>query len=189
MLIFHFLLILIIWAASSVFRSQSFLQTILDQIELLYKQKRISTQAGLRFAKFNIQIEFNFLKETSIIIFVSEKIKMIKSKQNTEHYNWGENCDSWVLVNSENLSIKQEIMPPNSKEELHSHKNAQQFFFILKGKATFVVDGEVFKVAENSGFYITPNKNHLIENKSDVNLEFLVISNPSTNNDRFVIKN
>ncbi|MPS73937.1 MAG: cupin domain-containing protein [Chryseobacterium sp.] len=113
---------------------------------------------------------------------------MIKSRQNSEHYIWGGNCDSWILLNSENLSIKQETMPPHSKEQLHFHKNAQQFFFILKGKATFVVDEEVFEVAENSGFHITPNKNHLIENKSDVDLEFLVISNPSTNNDRFAVE-
>ncbi len=113
---------------------------------------------------------------------------MIKSKQNSEHYIWGENCDSWILLNLKNLSIKQEIIPPHSKEQLHFHKSAQQFFFILKGKATFVVDEEVFEVVENSGFHITPNKIHLIENKSDVDLEFLVISNPSTNNDRFAVE-
>ena len=113
---------------------------------------------------------------------------MIKSKQNSEHYIWGGNCDSWVLLDSQNLSVKQETMPPNSKEQLHFHKNAQQFFFILKGKATFVVDEETFEVTENSGFHIAPNKKHWVENQSDVDLEFLVISNPSTNNDRFAIE-
>ncbi len=113
---------------------------------------------------------------------------MIKSKQNSEHYLWGGNCEGWILLDSENLSIKQEWMPPNSKEQLHFHRNAQQIFFILKGKATFIVDREVFEVAENSGFHITPNKNHLIENKSDMDLEFLIISNPSTNNDRFAVE-
>ena len=113
---------------------------------------------------------------------------MRASKQNSEHYIWGENCDSWVLLDSESLSVKQEKMPPKSKELLHFHKNAQQFFFILKGKATFVVDEEVFEIAENSGFHITPDKNHLIENQSDTDLEFLVISNPSTNNDRFAVE-
>jgi len=107
------------------------------------------------------------------------------SKQNSEHYIWGENCDSWVLLNSEHLSIKQEIIPPNSKEEFHFHKTAQQFFFILKGVATFIVNEEIFEVEEQSGFHIAPNQVHLIENKSNVDLEFLVISNPSTNNDRF----
>ncbi len=113
---------------------------------------------------------------------------MIKSKQNTEHYIWGGNCDSWVLLDSQELSVKQEIMPPKSKEQLHFHKNAQQFFFILKGKATFIVEGETFEAAENSGFHIIPGKQHWIENLSDTDLEFLVISNPSTNNDRFAVE-
>jgi len=107
------------------------------------------------------------------------------SKQNSEHYIWGENCDSWVLLNSENLSIKKEVIPPNSKEQFHFHKIAQQFFFILKGVATFIVEDETFEVDEKAGFNIAPNKVHLIENRSNVDLEFLVISNPATNNDRF----
>lgn len=107
------------------------------------------------------------------------------SKQNLEHYIWGENCDTCVLLNSEHLSIKQEIIPPNSKEEFHFHKTAQQFFFILKGVATFIVDDETFEVEEQSGFHVAPNQVHLIENRSNVDLAFLVISNTSTNNDRF----
>jgi mannose-6-phosphate isomerase-like protein (cupin superfamily) len=63
---------------------------------------------------------------------------MIQSKEDFEHYIWGNNCDSWVLLNSKNPSIKQEIMPPKTKEQLHFHKNAQQFFFILKGKQNFI---------------------------------------------------
>ena len=82
------------------------------------------------------------------------------SKQNSEHYIWGGNCDSWVLLNSEHLSIKQEIIPPNSKEEFHFHKTAQQFFFILKGVATFIVSEETFEVEGKSGFYIAPNQVH-----------------------------
>ncbi len=110
------------------------------------------------------------------------------SKQNSEHYIWGENCDSWILLNLESLSIKQEIIPPNSQEEFHFHKTAQQFFFIIKGTATFVIDEKTFEVEEKSGFYIAPEQVHLIENRSNVDLEFLVISNPSTNNDRFVTR-
>lgn len=110
---------------------------------------------------------------------------MIASKQNSEHYIWEDHCDSWVLLNSENLSIKQEIMPPGAKEQLHYHNNAQQFFYILKGKATFCVDDKEYEVSEKSGFHIQANQNHLIKNDTDNNLEFLVISNPSTNNDRF----
>ncbi len=58
-------------------------------------------------------------------------------KQTAQHYQWGDNCESWVLVDTEGLSVKQETMPGGMKENLHFHVNAQQFFFILKGTATF----------------------------------------------------
>ena len=56
---------------------------------------------------------------------------MIKTKENSEHYFWGEQCDSWVFHNNDNLVVKQEMMPPKTSEKLHFHKLAQQFFYIL----------------------------------------------------------
>lgn len=112
---------------------------------------------------------------------------MNKSKQNSEHYFWGEKCDSWVLLNSENLSIKQEKMPKETKEKLHFHKKAQQFFYILSGVATFYINNEKFKLNANEGISILPNTKHFIANESLVDLEFLVISNPTTNEDRILI--
>jgi len=40
-------------------------------------------------------------------------------------------------------------MPPKTKEQLHFHKNAQQFFFILKGKVKFHKEGNILEVPEN----------------------------------------
>jgi mannose-6-phosphate isomerase-like protein (cupin superfamily) len=112
---------------------------------------------------------------------------MTKSKENSEHYLWGNNCDSWVLLNSENLSIKQEKMPKGTKEKLHFHEKAQQFFYILSGKATFYVKDERFEVNAKEGISILPTVNHFISNESLEDLEFLVISNPSTNSDRILV--
>lgn len=102
-----------------------------------------------------------------------------------QHYKWGNNCDGWVLVDSDELSVKQELMPKQTAESLHYHKKAQQFFFILKGIATFEVEGRSFSINENEGFYIPAGKKHRILNNSDSNLEFILSSQPSTNNDRF----
>lgn len=112
---------------------------------------------------------------------------MIKTKKNTEHYFWGENCDSWVFHNAENLVIKQEIMPPKTSEKLHFHELAQQFFYVLKGEATFYIEEEKFTVKLGQGIAINPKMKHFIANESLGNLEFLVISNPGTDNDRILI--
>ena len=112
---------------------------------------------------------------------------MIKTKANSEHYFLGEHCDSWVFHNNDNLVVKQEMMPPKTSEKLHFHKLAQQFFYILKGEATFYIEEEKFTVKSRGGIAIEPKKKHYFANESDENLEFLVISNPSTDEDRVLV--
>lgn len=105
-------------------------------------------------------------------------------KTTAPHYTWGNACDSWVLVNTEGLSVKQEAMPPGTREQLHFHSQAQQFFFVLTGTATFYIDGKKEIVSAQQGLHILPNTHHYIANETSEALEFLVISQPSTNYDR-----
>lgn len=111
---------------------------------------------------------------------------MMLNKNNAlHHYKWGNNCDGWVFVDTNELSVKQELMPRHTAESLHYHKNAQQFFFILKGSATFEVEGKSYSVQQLEGFYIAAGKRHRIINNTNSNLEFILSSQPSTNSDRF----
>lgn len=112
---------------------------------------------------------------------------MIKNKQNSEHYFWGEKCEGWHFLNSSSLSVIEELMLPNTKEKLHFHKNAEQFFYILKGSATFSVEDENFVLKEQEGIRIKPNKKHQIKNLTDQELRFLVISSPKVSDDRFEV--
>lgn len=102
-----------------------------------------------------------------------------------QHYKWGNDCDGWVFVDADALSVKQERMPQQTAEALHYHQKAQQFFFILKGIATFEVEEQFFWVKDNEGFHIPAGKKHRIINNGNTDLEFILSSQPSTNNDRF----
>jgi mannose-6-phosphate isomerase-like protein (cupin superfamily) len=115
-------------------------------------------------------------------------MQKIIEKETSEHYVWGDNCDSWVLTDLPNLSIKQESMPIGTREKLHFHDNSQQFFYILKGKATFYIDDDKFIVTSSKGILIQPKSLHFISNEDDEVLDFLVISQPTTNNDRIVVE-
>ena len=106
------------------------------------------------------------------------------NKENSRTYKWGDNCDSWVFVDNPNLSIKMESMPSWTKEKLHFHSKAQQFFFILKGTAKFYIADKTESVGENQGILIDPKTKHYIANETAKKLDFLVISQPTTNNDR-----
>ena len=109
---------------------------------------------------------------------------MVSKHNSLKHYQWGNNCDGWNFVDDNSLSVKQERMPPNTEEQLHYHQNAQQFFFILKGTATFEIDGTTTAVNENEGICIHPMAKHKIMNRANADLEFILTSQPSTINDR-----
>ena len=109
---------------------------------------------------------------------------MITSTENAEHYIWGAQCDGWHLLKSNTLSVIQERMPPATGEQLHYHHHAQQVFYILAGIATFEVDGELKTVSANQSIHILPGVKHRILNNNDVDLCFLVISEPKAHGDR-----
>ncbi len=105
-------------------------------------------------------------------------------KHPLQHATWGNKCDAFTLMDTEALSIKQEAMPANTAEELHYHKEAQQFFYILQGEAVFEIDYAIILLQKGEGIEVSPGIHHRILNKQTELLEFLVCSQPSTVNDR-----
>lgn len=108
------------------------------------------------------------------------------SKATAEHYLWGSQCDGWRLVNTPHLTVIQERMPPGTCEVRHSHQKARQFFFILTGQATIEWNGQRETIAAGHGLEIPPGQTHQIFNATDSDLEFLVISQPTTEGDRIL---
>jgi mannose-6-phosphate isomerase-like protein (cupin superfamily) len=64
------------------------------------------------------------------------------SKENAEHYKWGDNCDGWHLVKNQDISVIHERMLPNTREIRHYHQKLRQFFFVLSSTATIEIDGQ-----------------------------------------------
>ena len=77
----------------------------------------------------------------------------IVNRQNAQHYLWGEACDGWRLLDSEALAIIEERMPSGTREVLHLHNRAEQFFYVLQGEALFTIDGEKLRLGESSGLH------------------------------------
>jgi len=109
------------------------------------------------------------------------------TKGNSEKYSWGVHCLGWHLVNSHELSVIQECMPPKTSELRHKHLNSQQFFYILKGEATFDIEGEMALIQAHQGIHVQKNQIHQISNNGNTDLEFLVISQPHSHGDRVII--
>ncbi|MBU6954662.1 cupin domain-containing protein [Hahella sp. HN01] len=106
------------------------------------------------------------------------------SKENAEHYIWGERCDGWHLVKSPTLSVIQERVPSGCSEVRHLHQKSEQFFFILSGVATLEVSGETYTLHPHQGKHVPAGAPHQLRNESTEDLIFTVTSTPPSHGDR-----
>ena len=106
------------------------------------------------------------------------------SKENSEHYLWGDNCDGWHLVKSQALSIIQECVPPGCSEVRHFHEKSEQFFFVLAGVASLEVNGVMNRLEPQQGFHVPAGTPHQLKNEHTENLLFIVTSTPPSHGDR-----
>jgi mannose-6-phosphate isomerase-like protein (cupin superfamily) len=101
-----------------------------------------------------------------------------------EHYIWGDACDGWHLVKHEELSVIQERVPPGGAEVMHFHERARQFFYVLQGEGRILFEDLEVVLTKGQGLEIPPLVKHQFRNSSSQNVDFLVISVPSTRGDR-----
>ncbi|QXL85179.1 cupin domain-containing protein [Comamonas sp. NLF-1-9] len=103
---------------------------------------------------------------------------------NAEHYLWGEGCDGWRFLKDPNCHVIRERVPPGKAETRHVHAKAQQFFYILAGRAAIEIDGQQLQLCAGEGVHVPAGKPHRFMNPFSEAVEFLVISNPTTRGDR-----
>lgn len=115
-------------------------------------------------------------------------MKELVSRENGEHYAWGDGCDGWHLVKTPGMSVIQERMPPGRSETRHLHQHAHQFFFILSGEATIDVGGEILRAKPGEGCSVEPKVGHVIRNEGTIDLIFLLVSTPPSHGDRVKIE-
>lgn len=105
-------------------------------------------------------------------------------KQTAPHYSWGDGCDGWRLVQTPDLSVIEERMPPGASELRHYHRRATQFFYVLKGTLSIELDEREHELSPGQGLLIAAGQAHQVLNRSAQAAEFLVVSNPPSHGDR-----
>ena len=106
------------------------------------------------------------------------------SIENAEHYVWGEICDGWHLLKRDDMSVIQEQVPAGGAEAMHYHNIARQFFYILDGEGMMVFEDREVVLKKGNGIEIAPQVKHQFRNLSNADVHFLVISVPTTRDDR-----
>lgn len=110
-----------------------------------------------------------------------------KSIFNAEHTRWSNIGDVWHLLDTPTLSVTQERIPPGEQEPRHLH-HAQQFIFILYGQASIEIDGTAYPLRTRQGIEVRANQPHQLRNDGVHELVYLVISTPSTREDRVLME-
>ncbi len=106
------------------------------------------------------------------------------SRATADWYGWGDGCDGWHLVRAANLSVIEERMPPGTRELRHWHARARQFFYVLDGALSLEVEGERHVLIPGTGIELPPGTAHQATNESELDVRFLVISEPPSQGDR-----
>lgn len=105
-------------------------------------------------------------------------------RNSAEHYNWGKNCEGWRLLSQPDLSVISERVPAGEKESRHYHSKARQLFYILSGEASIEISGSKILLQKDQGLEIPPGIPHQFINESENEVNFLVISQPTSQGDR-----
>jgi mannose-6-phosphate isomerase-like protein (cupin superfamily) len=108
----------------------------------------------------------------------------VVSRADARHYPWGQGCDGWHLLESDDLSVIEERVPPGEGERRHRHRRARQFFFVLAGEARLELEGAVHRLAPGDGLHVPPGAAHELRNAGAGELRFLVVSAPRSHGDR-----
>lgn len=112
-------------------------------------------------------------------------LPLVMNRDTADAYFWNDGkCKAWRLLEGQDLTVIEEVMPPGATEQRHSHTFARQFFYILEGEAVMDVAERTHALRSGDGVMVAPNQAHAIRNESVSEVRFLVISAPRASGDR-----
>ena len=79
-------------------------------------------------------------------------------------------------------------MPPGTSEIRHYHRQAHQFFYVLRGSLSVESGGVEMELRTGQGTAVPANEPHRVRNGSSSEVEFLVVSQPPSHGDRVAIE-
>lgn len=115
---------------------------------------------------------------------MSNKLPKPVSRENAEHYTWGDHCDGYFLLKRTEMHLIEERMPPGTTEVAHWHERARQLFYVLEGELTMRFENGDVRVSRGTVLEIEPGKIHQARNESASDVRFLVVSVPPSHGDR-----
>ena len=83
---------------------------------------------------------------------------------------------------SKHIDYRISMYQPMAHVKLHRHKVQEQVYHVLEGEGLMEIDGESHVVRKHDFIFLPPGVDHSIENTGVVDLVFLVVTSPVTDN-------
>jgi quercetin dioxygenase-like cupin family protein len=72
--------------------------------------------------------------------------------------------------------VARHALQGGKSSDYHVHPNAEQVYYILRGRGALIVDGERYPVREGDVLYLPPGARHQAVNEGDDWMEHLIIT-------------
>ena len=102
-----------------------------------------------------------------------------KTKATSAMEEWKAGLFTWTLCGDSNINVKLEKIPPGGGSDTHFHQLSTQFFFVLEGRVHMTVGDESCELEPHEGVLAEPRLPHLILNRGEETLAFLLVSRPA----------
>ena len=77
-----------------------------------------------------------------------------------------------------NQSLAEATLPPGGETEAHCHSQAEEIYYILRGRGLMTLEGEGREVGPGDAILIPPGTQHSIRNIGQESLVFLCCCSP-----------
>lgn len=84
------------------------------------------------------------------------------------------------MAGSKHLDYRISMYQPMARVALHTHKVQEQIYHVLDGEGLMTIAGKEHVVRRHDVIFLPPGVEHAIENSGLVDLVFLVITSPVT---------
>src|ERR1043165_504321 len=83
---------------------------------------------------------------------------------------------------SHHIDYRISMYQPMAYVKLHRHKVQEQVYHVIEGEGLMEIDGEKHVVRNHDFIFLPPGVDHSIENNGMIDLVFLVVTSPVTDN-------
>ncbi len=108
--------------------------------------------------------------------------------ESADQFRWGDVGMGWLLKTSPDITIAQRVLSPGVREKKHYHQVAWQFFYILEGEGTILINEDQIPITADESIEVDPLCVHQLVNTGEEILRYLVISKPNSFGDRVEVE-